>query len=449
MGFSGAAGATRFALGSGLRAAVIGLLVSGATLAAVHHYWATAAVAGIAAVIVIVELGRSARSADRLIASFVDSLGSEVDERPISHPALSDTAAAIDKVLHRQAAIRAERQRRSDHLQAVVDNVAAALVVLDEAGEVIELNRAARQRLGLRKGPLSEADMLPPQVRTRLRALSPGAREIVRLSDERAMLAQVAAFTAGGQRVRLISLQSLAGELDAVELKAWRDLGRVLSHEIMNSLTPICSLSESLSAKLDDAGEGAAALSADLEVIARRSAGLMRFVTRYRTLNDLPEPEPVRIEASELVERLDHLMRPMMVARGVDYASSIEPRRLVLMADPDLVEQALINLLKNALEAVEGRPDAAVRLGCRLGDGRPVFIVEDNGPGLPRCEPEEIFVPFFTTKAGGMGVGLTLARQVALMHGGRLEHAAREPGGAIFRLHLGAAQGDGQDGAGR
>lgn len=438
MASSSRAGPGRFAIGAGLRMTGAGLLVFACALAIERGLWATALVAAGAAALLALDLARSATAADRALSRFIDSLAGEADERPIPQPGLPRTAQAIERALARVAEARAERQRRIDHLEALIDNVTAALVVLDAAGDVVSANRAARRTLAVVPGAWSGAAALPADTAQRLQRLAPGAREIVRLADGRAMLAQAASFTAAGRPLKLLSLQSLSGELDAVELKAWQDLFRVLAHEMMNSLTPICSLSESLEARLRAPVVDTAALAEDAMVIGRRSLGLMRFVGRYRTLTDVPAPELVEFSAAELVARLDRLMAPMMAQHGVDYASSIAPRRLLVTADPELLEQALINLLKNALEAVTGRPGAAVRLACQSDEGRPLFIVEDNGPGLPHGDPEGAFVPFFTTKAGGSGVGLTFARQVALMHGGRLVYVARSPTGAIFRLVLGA-----------
>jgi len=210
----------------------------------------------------------------------------------------------------------------------------------------------------------------------------------------------------------------------------------VLAHEMMNSLTPILSLSETLKSRLPRSAAGKA-LGADLEVIARRSAGLMNFVERYRRLTDLPPPEMARTRAAELAASLDRLMGPLMAEAGVDYASAVTPKALAFEADAELLEQALINLLKNALEAVRERKGAAVRLAIRLDDEALLaLVVEDNGPGLPADDPDAAFVPFFSTKPGGSGVGLTLARQIALAHGGKLEHSARPGGGAVFRLVL-------------
>jgi nitrogen fixation/metabolism regulation signal transduction histidine kinase len=430
------AGAAGFALAASVRAAAIGVLAFGAVLTGERHLWATTAVLLAAAGLVGLDLGRSIRAADRTLAQFIEGLTAEGYERPAPQRGLQQTAEAMRRALDRLTAARAERQRRIDHLEALTDNVAAALLVVDAAGQVVSANRAARQNLGASAGPLAAIAAFPPATAVRLRTLAPGGREIVRLADGRAMLAQAASFSAEGRGLTLISLQGLAAELDAVELKAWQDLVRVLAHEMMNSLTPICSLTESLGARLKDPATDPAALADDVAVIARRSEGLMHFVARYRRLTELPPAEPQRLAASDLAGRLDRLMAPMMAEAGVDYASAVVPKGLFLQADPELLEQALINLVKNALEAVRGRPGAAVRFRAALEDDRVALTVEDNGPGLPADDPEAVFVPFYSTKPGGSGVGLTLARQVALAHGGRLEHRPGPGGGAVFRLLL-------------
>jgi nitrogen fixation/metabolism regulation signal transduction histidine kinase len=280
--------------------------------------------------------------------------------------------------------------------------------------------------------------MLGPATVQRLLELPAGAREIVRLADQRAMLAQVSGFTTAEGARRLIALQSVSGDLDAVEVKAWQDLARVLAHEMMNSLTPICSLSESIAARLAEPHGGA--VEADVieaaEVIARRSHGLMHFVEHYRRLTDAPGAVKVRTQMTEFVRRLDLLAATMIGDDPIAYSSTVQPAWLTVDADPDLLEQAVINLLKNAVDAVRGRPAAKVRLTCTLEEDHVTVAVADNGPGLPTDDPERPFVPFFTTKPGGSGIGLTVARQIALGHGGRLEHHAASPHGAVLQLIL-------------
>ncbi|HEY3949381.1 sensor histidine kinase [Phenylobacterium sp.] len=432
------AGAGGFALSAGLRAVAISALAFGAFLALERHLWATTLVLLGAIVLVALDLMRSIGAADRTLAQFVEGVTAEGYERPTIPAGFSELGAAIRGALDRLAALRAERQQRADFLEALADTVSAALLVLDEAGAVTGVNRAARMALAASPGPLAAIPALGTETAARLIALPAGAREIVRLADQRAMLATVTGFTAAGGARRLIALQSLAGDLDAVELKAWQDLVRVLAHEMMNSLTPICSLSESIAGRLAEphgAGTDAEVIEA-AQVIARRSAGLMTFVERYRQLTDGPAVVKARINGADFVRRLDRLAEAMIGEARVAWASAVQPAWLTLEADPDLLEQAAINLVKNAIDAVRDRPDGRVRLSLALEEDQVVLSVADNGPGLPSGDPEGVFVPFFTTKPGGSGIGLSLARQIALSHGGRLGHQAATPGGAVFRLSL-------------
>jgi nitrogen fixation/metabolism regulation signal transduction histidine kinase len=372
------------------------------------------------------------------MAHFVDGLVAEGDDRPRPTAGAGRLANAIERALDRLALRRAEAQRRADFAEALADNVLAALLVVDAAGAVTAANRAARQLLGDVEGPLDSVDRLSPESRRSLAVLAPGGRSIVQLGDGRALLASVTGFSTPGRgALRLIALQALSGDLDPVMLKAWRDLAQVLAHEMMNSLTPICSLSDSVADRLrgspaDPSGE----LSAALEVISRRGAGLMSFVERYRRLSDLPPAILAPVPAAAFVARLEQLMAPMMRGAGVGYSAEVTPKGLSLDADPDLLEQAVINLLKNALDAIAGRPAPQIRLIVQREEAQTAISIEDNGPGLAGDDAEAVFTPFFSRKPGGSGVGLTLARQIALAHGGRLDYAPRRGGGARFTLSL-------------
>jgi C4-dicarboxylate-specific signal transduction histidine kinase len=276
-----------------------------------------------------------------------------------------------------------------------------------------------------------------------LSQLTPGERRIVRLTGGQRVLASAAHFSAGGSQLRVLSLQNVGSELDAIELQAWQDLLRVLAHEMMNSLTPIVSLAESsrplLSTAAASAGPAVGQLRdvADaMDVIARRSSGLMRFVERYRTLAELPPPTLETLPVASFIHRIEQLMRPSLESQGVTYSSCVEPANLTLCADSGLLEQALINLLHNAMEACSASGDPAIELRCQLREGSCLISVSDNGTGLESGSVDHIFVPFFTTKPGGSGIGLSLARQIAHAHRGQLEAASNQPRGAVFTLSL-------------
>ncbi len=203
----------------------------------------------------------------------------------------------------------------------------------------------------------------------------------------------------------------------------------------MNSLTPIASLSESLDALLRNGGH-TDEVAAALEAIRRRSLGLLRFVERYRKVAELPEPLLQPLALKSVLAGVESLLAPALDRGNISYGSTVSPPDLTVRADPDLLEQALINLLRNAAEAVGGQSGADINVTGGL-DGALCFIeITDNGSGLTDAAREQIFVPFFTTKEGGSGVGLSLARRIALAHGGHITVRSNLPRGSVFRLSL-------------
>ncbi|MFI4936141.1 MAG: sensor histidine kinase, partial [Caulobacterales bacterium] len=419
-----------------LRATLIGALAFAALgLMVWKQYYAAGAILLGVGLIVALDLARSAASVDRTLAQFIDGLFAEGYERPTARPETGQLSTSIERALTQLGHVRAERQARLEYFQALIDTVAAAVLVADTAGAVEFANRAAQLRLG-EAARLDQLEALSPQAAKELMDAPAGSRRILTLAGGQRMLASIGAFTSAAGRRRLIALQSLAGDLDAVELEAWQGLTRILAHEMMNSLTPICSLAESLPALIPADLEGGREMAEAIEVISRRSAGLMHFVERYRRLADLPAPEKTPIAAADLLARFQTLMSGLMAEQHVVYESAAEPGDLTFAADEDLLEQAVINLLKNALDATAGSEGGVIRLTCAREEAGVVISVSDNGPGLAPAAVEEAFTPFFTTKTGGSGIGLSLARQIALAHGGRLEHRAVQPHGAAFRLIL-------------
>jgi len=340
-------------------------------------------------------------------------------------------AGAADRAIVRLQAERKHAAQTQDHLQALLDTVAAALLIVRQDGRAAAANRAARLLLRGEGRRLSDYAAIGPDAAHAMAQLAPGAGAVVRLADGRHMLASALQFSGDGESQCLLSLQAVMGELDAVQLKAWEDMSRVLAHEIMNSLTPIASLSESLSGMIRQEGASRESVEA-IDTIARRSQGLAGFVARYRQMAELPAPNLQTIPLRAFADEIERLMARDL--DGIDYSGRVEA--LSVVADPDLLSQAVINLLHNAVDAVAAAENPRIELSCTRQDGMVLISVTDNGKGVPQDHADDIFVPFFTTKAGGSGIGLAVVRQVATKHGGQVSVSANPRGGACFRLSL-------------
>ncbi len=421
----------RFTRAIAIRAVIIGgLAYLAAQLFTTTHLYATAVFVVGMAVLVAVDMGnvisRTARAAERDLERLAIE-GSDMPA-PLTRAHLGFTADRVAAVLN---AARTERLRQLDFLLSLLDTVTAALFVVAPDGKVTLVNRAARSLAATAAADFAAIPSFGPAIAHRLLALRPGAREVLTLGDGQRMLAAAARFAAPGHDLhRLISLQRISGELDVVELRAWQDMANVLAHEMMNSLTPIASLSESLEQLLRANEEASGAV----EVIKRRSRGLMDFVERYRAIADLPAPRPQPVHLARFMADIDRLLAPTFLERQIE--CRLEPGDTCVSADPQLLEQAVINLLRNAADAVRDSQPARIDVSCRSHSGVVSIEIADNGCGVSEANRDQVFVPFFTTKTGGSGIGLNLARQVALAHGGQLAFRVNEPRGSVFTLTL-------------
>ena len=329
-----------------------------------------------------------------------------------------------------------DQVERLERASALLDAVTIVLIAIAPDGRIALANRAARQFAGGPAARLADIVALGEDAAVQILGLPVGARRILTLASGEAALVWTVGFAVSGRpHQKLVSLQLVAGELDAVQVRAWQDMTRVLAHEIMNSLTPIASLSESAAALIEGEAQPPAVAGA-IHAIARRSLHLLDFVERYRQVAELPEPRLRRVAAAELLDDIETLLRPDLTARGIAFRCEIHPRELAFDADPELLSQAILNLLRNAQEAVAGIESSEIRLSCEQAAGEIACTITDNGPGVPPDKLQEIFVPSFTTKDGGSGIGLTLARQIALAHGGRIDVHNRAGGGASFRMTI-------------
>jgi two-component system, NtrC family, nitrogen regulation sensor histidine kinase NtrY len=326
---------------------------------------------------------------------------------------------AFNEVIGRFREARADRDVQANYLEVVVRHIPVPLIAVRADGSLRLVNNPARRLTGLASlRHLDELAVLGQDVPARLKAIGAGEQCLLQASLRDVpveLRVAVSEIRIGGDAERLYSIENLSGELTARESSAWRNLIRVLTHEIMNTLTPVSSLAQT-SVGLLDRPEAADDVREAIETIARRSDGLMRFVSRYRELLKLPQPSLADVPVEPAVRAVLTLLAKSL--GQTDVVVDIRPATLALRADPSLLDQLLLNVVKNAVEALEETDAPAIRISARLEYGRTVLRVADNGPGIPEEAADQLFVPFFTTKREGSGIGLSLGRQIMTAHGG-------------------------------
>lgn len=357
-----------------------------------------------------------------------------------------ELTSIIGTLRERGVGIEAEVRK----LRALIDHVPVPLLTVHADESITLQNNAARRLFGaahvtrlrdLRQFGLPFAEALASVV--------PAAHEMVEFTVEGVEYQLSLAATelmVAGKSERLISLQDIQSELDSIQAEAWQDLVNVLTHEIINSISPVTSLAMSASEVVDEViskirdGEPVEEelddLRAAISIVARRSDSLTQFVDSYRQISRLAPVEKKRVHIHSLIADVTRLARAEWPAdQRASVSSEVSPAELDVYADRDLLEPVLLNLLRNAWQATCAIDNPEIRLSARLNRrGNVIVEVSDNGPGVPPEILKKIFVPFFTTNEGGSGVGLALARQVMIAHGGFVRVADNKGGGAVFRL---------------
>ena len=374
-------------------------------------------------------------------------------EKGKSFEALNDV---FNKIIEKFKNERAKSEESYLYLQTVVQHIGIGVFSFNKKGEIELLNTAAKKILGT--AVLRNVDQLkrisPPLFET-VKELKSGARSLVRISIENRD-SQIAVFAtdfrAKGDLYKIISLSNISSELEEKEMEAWQNLTQVLAHEIMNSITPIASLSDTVNSMLSKtllsigseekiSEENLEDVREALGTINKRSLGLMRFVDSYRNITQIPSPDFEVIHLKEVVDRVKNLMKGEALSRKIEVVAEFETDTIEVVADAQLIEQSLINVMKNAFKVLKENDKPEVRLKCGIDESGHAYIdVEDNGPGIKKSAAEKIFVPFYTTSKntgeGGSGIGLSLSRQIMRLHNGSLFLLESEKGKTIFRLRF-------------
>jgi two-component system, NtrC family, nitrogen regulation sensor histidine kinase NtrY len=438
----------RFLLGLGWRLGLLIVLVF-AFVAALERpdLGAARVVAGLAVLGAAALLWRHVQRTNMELARFIDAARFGDFSQSFSHrgqgSGFGDLGEVLDESIRK---LRDERHKLIDanrFYEAVLDDAPTALLTVDGEGKVELANKAARRLLIRHKGVrVEDFRNYGEAFATALAGGAVGRPRLVPLLSDgvpQTMLVSAAIVHRLGGLVRVVAVQPIQGELNAVEIAAQSDLIRVLTHEIMNSMTPVTSLAHSAADLMRTADGGKDAKVADarlaVETLARRADGVMHFVESYRQISRAPEIRGRPIDASAWGRELESLFRASERTVGIGFTLDAD-ETLSFEADPDLMSQVLLNLIRNAGQAARAHAKAPhVWLSfSRTRSGRAQIEVADNGAGVPEALRQDIFLPFFTTKKEGTGVGLSLARQVVLAHKGAISVGDREGGGALFRI---------------
>lgn len=342
-----------------------------------------------------------------------------------------------------------EKETQYQYLQKILELVDTGILSYEHAtGEIGWMNESFKRLLGIPYlKTIHSLEKRDANLYKEVLALRPGENKVVDIVHEKnafKILLNATAFQTGGRIYKLIAFQNVSEALDETESKAWQKLLSVMTHEIMNSIAPISSLAETLKSRLQHATlelesrpDGLEDLELGIDTIKRRSEGLLKFAETYRNLNKITTPNLRKIYVRDLFENLHQLMQPTLGQKKIDLEIILKDPDLHIQADLNLIEQVLINLLVNAMEAVKDRPQARIVLSASAVSGNKVVLrIGDNGMGMSPEVMDKIFIPFFSTKKSGSGIGLSLCKQIMMLHKGNIQVQSTEGEGSVFALQF-------------
>jgi len=348
-----------------------------------------------------------------------------------------------NEVLRQFQKITIEKESHYQYLQTLNENLGVSLLSFNKQGVIQLMNPAAKKLLN--KPFLKSIDdlrLVNADLYKIINQLESEERQVIKtvLGDMLMQLSvQVKDFVVQGERFRLVLIQNIHHELEEKEVEAWQQLISVLTHEIMNSVTPIASLSTAINQQVEKEGlqlsaEDEEDLRQSLLMIENRSKGLMRFVKAYKEFTKKPSLNISKVDIKQLIDRVIQLLSPDLDQAAISVKLLIDKGDFTLRADKELIEQVLINLIKNAIEVCEGQTEAAIEISMYKTGRKVILEVADNGPGIKTEHLDKIFVPFFTTKKKGTGIGLSFARQIMRLHGGSIMARSAPGEGTKFIL---------------
>ncbi|MCH7411459.1 ATP-binding protein [Belliella sp. DSM 111904] len=355
---------------------------------------------------------------------------------------------SFNEVIEAFKKTRADKEQQMIFLQIMIQHINTGIISFDSKGRIGVINGSAKQLLQIPQfKDIHDLGKLSKELLRTVLSLQPGSSFTMKVRPDIHLNVQSAAFVMDGNNWTLLSFQNIKEELQKNELEAWQNLTKVLRHEIMNSMTPIASLASSLGVILEEDlvestpgelylnRESYLDLSEGLETISKRSMGLVDFVNAYRDYTNTPTPVFSKFPIKQLLEDVGILFREELKKSDIILKINVSPEGFYLHADRELIQMILINLIKNAMEALTNSNEKIIEIKAGLESGtRPFIQVIDSGEGIVPEALERIFVPFFTTKKTGSGIGLAISRQIMHLHKGRLEVISHPDKFTMFTL---------------
>jgi len=345
--------------------------------------------------------------------------------------------------------ISREKETQYQYLQKILELVDTGILSYEyNSGEIGWMNESFKKLLGIPYlKTIHSLEKRDAHLYKQVLALRPTENKVVDITHDRnsfKLLMTATAFQTSGRIYKLIAFQNVSEALDETESKAWQKLLSVMTHEIMNSVAPISSLAETLKNRLqlsvagiNERPDGLEDLELGIDTIKRRSEGLLKFAETYRNLNKITTPNFKKLYVRDLFENLHQLMQPTLLQKNIELEVILKDPELTVEADSNLVEQVLINLLVNAMEAVKDKTDARIVLSAYATLGNKIVLkVIDNGAGMSPEVMDKIFIPFFSTKKSGSGIGLSLCKQIMMLHKGNVQVQSVEGEGSAFMLQF-------------
>lgn len=342
---------------------------------------------------------------------------------------------------------QAEKEANYQYFRSVFKHLSIGLITFDENGEIQIINTSAKRILDVEElKNIREIVQINKELHIAIHNLRTGGSELIKIAHPDGIMqlsVYVIELLMRGEKFKLVSLQNIQSELEEKEMEAWQNLVKILTHEIMNSIAPISSLAgtikEEIEGKMDDLSKVGPSDMEDylmgISTIEKRSQGLINFVSDFRSLAHIPTPKFSSIGISKLFDQLEVLLAHQLESHEITLRKELNPPELILFGDQTQIEQVLINLAQNAIHAVEDAEIKVITFSAFIDEaGKIILEVSDTGKGIEEEALSKIFIPFFTTKKKGSGIGLSLSKQIMRRHKGNIQVRSAIGEGTTFKL---------------